>query len=74
MPSEETPTVTHPIDRRRAIQISQRLDPSLLERADALIDDTSRRYGRVATRADVLREALARGLEVLELHARGRSR
>jgi hypothetical protein len=47
-------------------QTALRLDPDLIERADALLPRISARLGKAATRADVLRLALVRGLKELE--------
>ena len=55
-----------------SIQTTMRMDPSMLDRADRLIDSFTKRYGKRATRTDVLREALAKGLRALELDELGR--
>ena len=46
-------------------QIAIRLDPSLLEEADALIDYVTEKQGIPATRMAVLREAVVRGLRAM---------
>ena len=52
-----------------SIQIAVRVPPAWLERADALAP-TIARPGIAATRTDVLRAALARGLDALEQELR----
>lgn len=47
-------------------QITIRVSPRFIERADALIEFVSDRSGRNVTRADVWREALVLGLAALE--------
>lgn len=54
---------------REGVQITVRVDPRLVERADALIDFVAKASGRPATRADAWREALVRGLLALEAEA-----
>ena len=49
-----------------SVQSVLRMPPDFWKRADALIDHMGRRRGAPAKRADVLREALARGLRQLE--------
>jgi hypothetical protein len=44
-----------------------RLDATMLERADELLDHVTKVTGRTALRADVIRLAIARGLRELEL-------
>ncbi len=48
------------------VRLGTRLDDDTLRRAERLLTHVSRRFGRPATRPDVLREALLRGLMVLE--------
>lgn len=54
-----------------SVQITVRVDPALLDRADTLRDSVTARNGIPAARADVWREALVKGLAVLEAEARG---
>ena len=51
---------------REGVQITVRVEPRLVRRADAMIHPTSTLIGRPAKRADVLREALLLGLAELE--------
>ena len=46
--------------------VTVRVDARLVERADALVGSVAESSGRAATRADVWREALVRGLRELE--------
>jgi metal-responsive CopG/Arc/MetJ family transcriptional regulator len=48
------------------MQITIRIDPNLLDRADALIPYVTGQHGLPAARSDVWREALRRGLRELE--------
>jgi hypothetical protein len=48
-------------------QITVRVDPALIQRADALIDSLTERNGLPAARADVYRLALIKGMRDLEL-------
>lgn len=52
--------------RSHGTQMGLRLDPAILDRADALIDAVSASRGAPASRADVIREAILRGLRALE--------
>ncbi len=47
-------------------QLSLRVHPRVVERADALLDFLTEQTGRKCVRSDVLREALTRGLRILE--------
>lgn len=47
-------------------QYSMRLDPEILSRADALVEYLSKREGKVATRTDVMRIAVVRGIREME--------
>ncbi len=49
---------------------SLRLTPQVLTRADGLIGHLAHMQGRSCTRSDVLREAIAQGLRVLEQEQR----
>jgi DNA-directed RNA polymerase specialized sigma24 family protein len=51
---------------RTTVRLGARLDDDTLRRAERLVGYVSRRFGRPATRPDVLREALLRGLTALE--------
>ena len=48
------------------VQVTIRYDPSMLERADALIDYVARDTGADADRVKVLRPATALGMKELE--------
>ena len=48
------------------VQVTIRYDPSMLERADALIDYVARDTGADADRVKVLRTATALGMKELE--------
>lgn len=50
-----------------SMQITIRIDPDLVERADALRRYVTGQHGLPAARSDVWREALARGLREMEL-------
>jgi Arc/MetJ-type ribon-helix-helix transcriptional regulator len=54
------------------VRISVRLGPEVVRRLTRLEDHVGRRLGVRASRADVLREALMRGLALLEDGPRGR--
>lgn len=62
-----------PMGRRKLddakVQATMRLPPEYWERADALIPYVSRRRIRTCTRTEVFREALARGMSLLEREA-----
>lgn len=47
-------------------QITVRVDARLLDRADALTEHVAGLTGGAATRADVWRQAIIKGLQVLE--------
>ena len=51
---------------RRTEQLTVRISKRVLGRAKRLTRHVARRFGRPATRTDVLREALLRGLAILE--------
>ena len=67
-----TPTMGRPksIGKTVAENTSIRIDERQLERADNLIEFVSRESSLNANRSDVLRRALALGLEVLERRRR----
>jgi hypothetical protein len=50
-----------------SVQITIRIDPDLIPRADALLRYVTGQHGLPAARSDVWREALRRGLRELEL-------
>lgn len=50
-----------------SVQISIRVDPTVQERADALIAHVRQRTGLAAVRTDVFREAIMRGIATLEM-------
>ena len=52
--------------RRKTLQLTVRMSEDVLARVGRLTDHVSRKLGMPATRTDVLREALLRGLELLE--------
>lgn len=54
----------------RTVQITVRVDESIVTRADKLIDQIARLTGRGTTRADVLREAILVGLNDFEMRHR----
>ena len=49
-----------------SIQISVRVEPDMVDRADELVTHMSARTGRIGKRSDVWREALIVGLRELE--------
>lgn len=51
-------------------QTAIRLDPAVLERADALRPFVTELHGKDANRSDVLREAMLRGLRSMEKRVR----
>lgn len=51
---------------RRTAQLTVRMSTRVLRRVDGLARYVGDRLGMPATRTDVLREALMRGLEILE--------
>ena len=51
---------------RRTAQLTVRTSTRVLRRVDRLAKHVCERFGMPATRTDVLREALLRGLEILE--------
>jgi len=53
-----------------SIQTTMRINPEILERADALVEYFTERRGRIATRADVIRESLVAGLTKFEAERR----
>jgi hypothetical protein len=53
-------------DEQGSAQITIRIDPGMIDRADALLDLVAERTGRGGKRADVWREALVAGLRELE--------
>jgi Arc/MetJ-type ribon-helix-helix transcriptional regulator len=53
-------------DRSRTVRVSVRVGRDVLRRAARLEDHVGRRLGARASRADVLRAALMRGLALLE--------
>ena len=55
------------IGHKAAIQTTVRLDPDVIDRADALCAHLTVQRGLPLVRSDVLREAIMRGLRDLEL-------
>jgi hypothetical protein len=56
---------------RRTAQLTLRLSTRVLRRVDRLARDVSDRLRMPPTRTDILREALLRGLEILEADEEG---
>jgi hypothetical protein len=52
--------------RRKTLQLTVRMSAEILARVGRLTEHVSSKLGMPATRTDVLREALLRGLEILE--------
>lgn len=50
----------------KSVQLTVKVDPRIVERADALVDHVAKDTGIAATRADVLRIAIVRGLQAIE--------
>jgi hypothetical protein len=61
-----TATATPATPAAPSIQITIRLDPAVLDDADVLIPALTERTGLPATRVDVLRAALVRGLRAMK--------